>query len=188
MKNTSTEKNPSIAQVLSTSLGIPLEEIPARYRSACPILLEGIGILRGKIPVRMEKWEKSLVETVAETATEPERPTLEITEASGNGMKKLSGYIGQGKAKETVNDILSDYKERERDGRGLPMLRPFLLEGIAGLGKTEFALAIAEAFGWQFIRLMPKFGWGDLNKAAAAMVSVNPDNGARFVQNLDGGI
>lgn len=92
-------------------------------------------------------------------------------------MKKIEKYIGQANAKAIVNEIVSDFKRREAEGRKLPFLRPLFLEGPAGMGKTHFADAIADCMGWQFVSMPVAGGIRELNRVAAKIASIDQSTG-----------
>jgi len=85
-------------------------------------------------------------------------------------MKKITGYIGQSKPKNTVNGMIGGIKRWQEIGEPIKFLRPLRLTGPAGMGKTQFAeVAIAEAIGWQLVRVPAAAGIRDLEKALAKL-------------------
>jgi Holliday junction resolvasome RuvABC ATP-dependent DNA helicase subunit len=95
-------------------------------------------------------------------------------------MKKLQNYIGQTSAKVTVNEIITDRLRREQDNDTINPIRPLFLSGVAGLGKTFFADAIADAIGWQFVQLPIASGIRELNRVAAKICSINDETGEAY--------
>ena len=85
-------------------------------------------------------------------------------------MKKITGYIGQARAKATVNATIAGIKRWEEFGQPVKFLRPLRLTGPAGMGKTQFAeTAVANAIGWQLVRIPAAAGIRDLEKALAKL-------------------
>ncbi len=96
-------------------------------------------------------------------------------------MKQVKEYIGQSAARRFVNGIVSGIKAWLAKGLAVSFLRPILLTGPAGSGKTHFAKrCIAECIGWQFVEIPAAAGIRDVANTLAKIGSVSDDGSKAY--------
>lgn len=177
----------SIAETLSDSLGIPLVEIPSRYRSNCPAVLAGLASIRETRPKAVDKWEESIlngmekpvpvaaileeikpdaatveieVTEVIETLPAPQAKPTAIVPGSFQAIRNSLKHTFQAVMLKDVASIVHDATE------GKMPLSPLFFSGFAGLGKT-FAVDCMAALlpDHRLISLPPGFTAKVLKKA-----------------------